>query len=159
MRIFVVARERQRRSQRAQFRWNRPSGHQGQRGQALVETAFVLPLLLFLAFAVLGAARVTQAQMGISAVSREAARAGALASSPSDAVLQATVRGQEIASGYRLTNGTLQLAVDPGALQRGGRVQAVTRYELSFDDLPLLSWVRVPVRSSHTELVDPYRSR
>ena len=47
MRIFVVARERQHRSQRAQFRWNRPSGQRGQRGQALVETAFVLPLLLF----------------------------------------------------------------------------------------------------------------
>ena len=119
----------------------------------------MLPVLLLLAFGVIGAARVTQAQMGVSAVSREAARAGAFASSPADAVARATARGRDVADGYRLTNGSLQLSVDPGTLARGGQVRAAARYELSFDDLPLLSWVRVPVRSSHAELIDPYRSR
>jgi hypothetical protein len=124
-----------------------------------VETALVLPVLLLLAFGVLGAARVTQAQMGVSAVSREAARAGALGSSPSDAVTRGMARGRDIAAGSQLTNGSLQLRVDPGTMARGGQVQAVARYELTFDDLPLLSWVRVPLQSSHAELIDPYRSR
>jgi Flp pilus assembly protein TadG len=124
-----------------------------------VETALVLPALLLLAFGVLGAARVTQAQMGVSAVSREAARAGALGVSPVDAVTRGTVRGRDVAAGYHLTNGSLQLTVDPGAMARGGQVQAVARYELTFDDLPLLSGVRVAVQSGHAEPIDPYRSR
>ena len=45
------------------------------RGEALLETALVLPLLLLLAFGVVGAGRVTQARLGVSAASREAARA------------------------------------------------------------------------------------
>jgi hypothetical protein len=130
-----------------------------ERGQALVETALVIPVLLVLAFGVVGAARVTQAQMGVSAVSREAARIGALAASPAEAVAQATARGQEVATGYRLTNGTLRVAVDPGMLPRGGQVQVVARYELTFDDLPLLAWARLAVQSSHAEPIDPFRSR
>ncbi len=130
-----------------------------QRGQALIETALMIPMLLLLAFGVVGVGRVAQGQMGVSAVARETARAAALADSPAEASLRGLARGQDVAAGYRLTNGSLQLTVDPGSLARGSPVQAAARYEVTLDDLPLLGWVRVPVGSVHLERTDLYRSR
>lgn len=131
----------------------------GERGQALVETALVLPLLLILAFGVIGVGRVTQAQMEVSAVAREAARAGALANDPGDALNQAAARGQAVANADNLTNGSLRLSVDVGQFNPGGAVQATVRYTVSFNDLPLLGWARVTVSSTHVERIDLYRSR
>ena len=131
----------------------------GARGSALVETALIVPVLLLLAFGVVGAGRVGQARLGVSAVAREAARAAALADSPAEAAARGVARGEEVASGYRLTNGSLRLSVDPGALARGGQVWAAAHYEVRLDDLPLLGWARVGVASEHLERVDLYRSR
>lgn len=130
-----------------------------QRGQALVETALVLPLLLVLAFGVIGVGRVTQARMGVDAVAREAARSAALASDPGNALSQGTARGQAVAAGYGLTNGSLQLAVNVGQFDPGGEVQASAGYTVSFGDLPLLGWAQLTVRSTHAERIDLYRSR
>lgn len=135
------------------------SGQSAGQGQALVETALVLPILLVLAFGVIGAGRVTQARMGVDAVAREAARAAALASEPSTALSQGIARGQVVATGYGLTNGTLKLSVDVGPFQRGGAVQANASYTISFNDLPLLSWAQITVASAHAERLDLYRSR
>src|SRR5579883_3027743 len=137
----------------------RRAEHLGERGNALIETALVLPLLLMLAFGVIGVGRITQAQMGVSAVAREAARAGALANDPGEALDQALGRGQAAASGYNLTNGSLQLSVDVGQFDPGGTVQASARYTVSFNDLPLLGWAQVSVASTHGERIDLYRSR
>ena len=137
----------------------RTRARHGERGNALVETALVAPLLLTLAFGVVGVSRVARAQLGVSAVAREAARVGALAASPADARSRATARGQEIAADYRLTNGSLRLVVDPGAFGRGTEVRASAAYDVTLDDLPLLGWVRVPVTSQHAEWTDLYRSR
>ncbi|MBI4496656.1 MAG: pilus assembly protein [Chloroflexi bacterium] len=131
----------------------------GQRGQALVEVALVVPVLLLLAFGVIGVGRIVQAQMGVSAVAREAARAAALANDPEEASVRGIGRGDEVASGYRLTNGSLQLNVDPGSFARGTAVRAMARYEVRLEDLPLLGWVRFPVASDHVERTDLYRSR
>ncbi len=130
-----------------------------QGGQALVETALVIPLLLSLALGVVGVGRVVQAQMGVSAVAREAARSAALANSPRAAADAGLVRGRDVAAGYGLTNGSLELQVEPGALARGGLVRATARYEVALGDLPLMGWLRVPLSSSQAEPVDPYRSR
>src|SRR5688572_3890238 len=89
----------------------RSRARRGEHGNALVETALVAPLLLMLAFGVVGVSRVARAQLGVSAVAREAARVGALAGSPTEARTRATTRGQEIAADYRLTNGSLRLVV------------------------------------------------
>jgi hypothetical protein len=129
------------------------------RGQSLVEAALVTPPLLLLAFGVLAAGRVAQAQMGVSAVAREAARAGALAGSPAEAVALATARGREVADGYRLTNGSLELDIDPGTFDRGDRLRAEARYQVTLDDLPFLGWARVEVASRQAERIDLYRSR
>jgi hypothetical protein len=114
---------------------------------------------LLLAFGVVGAGRLSQAQVAVSAVAREAARAAALADGPGEAAALGLERGQQVAAGYRLTNGSLRVLVEPGGLARGGRVRAAAQYEVRLDDLPLLGWVRVGVGSEHLERVDLYRSR
>jgi len=119
----------------------------------------VVPVVLLLAVGTVGAGRVVQSKMGVVAVAREAARAAALADTPGDAVAWGTERGRDVAAGYRLANGSLGLAVDPGGLARGGRVHAEARYDVTLDDLPLLGWVRVPVAAAHDERADLYRSR
>ncbi len=131
----------------------------GERGQALVETALVVPVLLTLVFGLVGIGRVVEAQMGVIAVAREAGRAAVLADTPAEALARGSARGQETASGYRFSNGTFQLTVDTGAFARGGRVQTSARYMVTLNDLPLLGWVSVPVVSHHAERIDLYRSR
>ena len=129
-----------------------------QRGQALVETALVVPMLLVLAFGVIGVGRVTQAEMGVSAVAREAARSAALADDPATAALAGVTRGQEVATGYSLTNGSLRITIDPGVMARGAPVVATVRYDVELGDLPLLGRARVSVSSTHLERTDLYRS-
>jgi Flp pilus assembly protein TadG len=130
----------------------------GETGQALVELALVIPILLILAFGVVGVGRVIHAQMAVSAVAREAARAEALANSPDEAARDGMVRGQEVAAGYGISSGSLQLTVDPGSLARGSTVEASARYTVALGDLPLLGWAHVTVGSTHRERVDLYRS-
>lgn len=129
-----------------------------ERGQALVEVALVIPILLLLAFGVVAAGRVTEAQMGVSAVAREAARAAALANYRGAAASQGVTRGQEVAASYHLGDGSLQLVVDAGGLTRGGTVRASAHYTVSLADLPLLGWAHLTVGSTDLERVDLYRS-
>jgi hypothetical protein len=123
-------------------------------GQALVELALILPLLLFLAFAIVGAGRIVQAQLGVAAVAREAARAGVAGRS----ALAGQARGEEVGRGYALTNGSLAVLVGGGRFTPGGQVTGVATYEVRFDDLPLLGWARVRVRGEAREAIDLYRS-
>jgi len=129
-----------------------------ERGQALVEVALVIPILLLLAFGVVAVGRVTDAQMGVSAVAREAARAAALANDPAAAASQGVTQGQEVAAGYHLGDGSLHLAVNAGNFTRGGTVQVSARYTVSLGDLPLLGWAHITVGSTHLERIDLYRS-
>lgn len=131
----------------------------GQRASALIETALVLPILLTLAFGLVGIARIAHARMGLSAVAREEARVGALADTPADATSRGLAAGQAVASGYGLSNGSLQLAVNPGAFDRGGDVLATATYTVHLDDLPLMHWLDIPMKSQHVERTDLYRSR
>lgn len=123
-------------------------------GEALLETALVLPLLLLLAFGVIGAGRVTQARLGVAAVAREAARAAVGSGSPG----AGRDRGAEVARGHGLSNGSLELLVDGGRFEPGGRVVGVASYTVGFGDLPLLGWARVRVSAEAWEAVDHYRS-
>ncbi len=127
-------------------------------GQALVEVALVIPVLLLLAFGVVAVGRVSDAQMGVSAVAREAARAAALANEPGAAASQGVTRGQEVAAGYHLGDGSLHLTVNAGNFTRGGTVQTSARYMVSLGDLPLLGWAHITVGSTDLERIDLYRS-
>lgn len=124
------------------------------RGQALLETALVLPLLLLLAFGVVGAGRVTQARLGVGAASRESARVAVGARN----VGTGRERGVETARGYGLSNGSLEILVDGGRFEPGGRVVGVVSYTVGFGDLPLLGWAQVRVRAEAWEAIDRYRS-
>ncbi|MGE3511391.1 MAG: TadE family protein [Vicinamibacterales bacterium] len=134
------------------------SGPALRRGQALVETALVVPLLLTLAFGVVAAGRVAHGQMAVGAVAREAARAAALADTAANSRSRGVAHGRDVGAGYGL-DGSLEVRVEPGAFSRGGEVRASARSDVSLEDLPLLGWARVPVSSEHVERVDAYRSR
>ena len=129
-----------------------------ERGQALLETALVMPVVLLLVSGIVGVYRVTGAQGAISATAAEAARAGALANTPSDALAHAVARGQDVARGYGLTNGSLELSVDATRFGRNGQVRTAARYQVELVDLPLFGWTRVSVSATGLEWVDPYRS-
>ncbi len=116
-------------------------------------------MVLLLVFGVIGMGRITQARIAVSGVAREAARAAALANSASEASSQGAARAQEVASGYRLTNGSLKVTVDPGAFDRGGQVQAGAEYDVQLKDLPLMQWTKVHVEGHAAERIDLYRSR
>ena len=128
------------------------------RGQAILETALALPLLLFLAVGVLAGGRVVQARASVTAVAREAARAGAGASSAAEATSRALDRGAAAADGYGLSRDRLELRVDTSAFGLGGAVTASARYTVRLDDLPLLGWVSLPVQSTDRERIERYRS-
>jgi Nuclease-related domain len=136
------------------------------RGQALVELACGLSVILLLVFGLLGVARVTTALLGLTAVTREAARMGARAPDAATAFDWAVARGQQVAAEYGL--GGVLLDVDtsafemqsgPGVLVPGEiRVRADATVDLS--NVPLVAWaqVQVPLERRFAELVDPYRS-
>jgi hypothetical protein len=86
----------------------------------------------------------------VAAVAREAALAGALANNAEEALVRGSARGQEVAAGYNLRNGTLGLTVDVGTFGRGGQVRAAAHYEVRLDDLPLMGWARFVTQSKHS---------
>jgi hypothetical protein len=136
--------------------WQLP---QSETGNALVETALVLPVLLLLAVGMVGVGRLTHAQLGVAAVAREAARAAALADTPADALAHGSIRGREVAGGYGLDKDALHLRLDVSEFRRGGQIRVDARYDVVLGALPLLEWVRASTASTHVERVEPYRSR
>lgn len=131
-------------------------------GQALVELALVVPLLLLLAFGSVGVGRVVQAQMALGAIAREAAREAALAPLPPggsalDAKRAGEARGQSVAHGYGLDRATVNVNTDH--FDPGSWVRADASYVVSERDLPFLKWTTFTLHDSHLERVDPYRSR
>jgi TadE-like protein len=131
------------------------------RGDALVEAALVLPVLLLLAFGVVGVGRVVHAHGAVGAVAREAAVAGAASRAPAEAERRAEARGREVAEGHHLSPAAVDLQVAPGRFDRSpGDVVAVTAgYDVALADLPLLGWARHRVQGRHVVPIDPHRSR
>ena len=127
-------------------------------GQALAETALVIPFLLLLTFGVVGIGRMTQTQMAVSAVAREAARTGALADTADAAKTRGEQRGYDVGTGYKLTSPPLKVTVDKGNFHRCGSVTAHVSYVVNLRDLPMLNWVNTTLSSDHTEPVDGYRN-
>jgi Flp pilus assembly protein TadG len=131
----------------------------GEAGQALVEAALVIPVLLLLAFGVVMAGRIAHAKVAVQAAAREAGRTLATASSESEGVTAALDSARSVAEGYGLSQGSLEVGVDSGGFQRGGVATAEVSYQVPLADLPLLDRVEVTVSSTHAERIDLYRSR
>lgn len=130
-----------------------------QEGQALVETALVVPVLLILAFGVILAGRLTHATVAVQAAAREAGRALAAAPSEAQGIEDAEERGMAVAAGYDLAPDRFRLSLDSGGFDRGGTVTAQANYRVVLADLPLLGRADFSVGSTHRERIEMYRSR
>lgn len=141
-------------------KWMR-RGVQGTRGDALVEAALVLPVLLLLAFGVVGVGRVVHAHGAVGAVAREAAVAGAASRAPAEAARRAHARAREVAQGHHLSPAAVDLQIVPGRFDRspGDAVAVTAGYDVALADLPLLGWARHRVQGRHVVPIDPHRSR
>ncbi|MCC6174080.1 MAG: pilus assembly protein [Chloroflexi bacterium] len=131
----------------------------GESGQALVEAALAIPVLLMLVFGVVAAGRVVEAKIAVQAAARESSRALAVAPSEEQGVADALTAGESVAVGYGLDGDRLIIEVDSGGFNRGGTVTSDVQYSVSLSDLPLLSFFDVDVGASHSERIDIYRSR
>ena len=143
-------------------RWNRRvhlRGLSGESGQAMVEAALAVPVLLLLVFGVVAIGRITDAKVAVQAAAREASRTLAVAPSEEHGVNDALDAGLAAASGYGLAEERLSIDIDAKGFVRGGEVSADVSYSVPLSDLPLLSFFEVEVNSSHTEQVELYRSR
>jgi len=143
-------------------RWSRRvhlHGLSGESGQAMVEAAIAVPVLLLLVFSVVAIGRVTDAKVAVQAAAREASRTLAVAPSEQEGMNDALDAGLAAASGYGLAEDRLTIDVDANGFVRGGEVSADVSYSVPLSDLPLLSFFEVEVSSSHTEQVELYRSR
>jgi Flp pilus assembly protein TadG len=128
-------------------------------GQALVEAAVVIPVLLLLAFGVVMAGRVSHTKIAVQAAAREASRTLATASSEEAGVAEALRTARSVAQGYDLSQDRLTVNVESNGFQRGGTASAEITYRVPLADLPLLNRLEVTVSSSHSERIDLYRSR
>ena len=131
----------------------------GESGQALVEAALAIPVLLVLVFGVVAAGRVVEAKIAVQAAARESSRALAVAPSEEQGIADALTAGENVANGYGLDGSRLTIEFDSGGFDRGGTVTSEVRYSVSLSDLPLLSFIDVDVGASHSERIDIYRSR
>ena len=131
----------------------------GESGQALVEAALVIPVLLLLAFGVVMAGRVSHAKIAVQAAAREASRALATAPSEQDGMAEALQTARSVAQGYDLSQERLTVNIESNGFQRGGTASAEVTYQVPLADLPLLNRLEVTVSSSHSERIDLYRSR
>ena len=125
-------------------------------GQALVEAALVLPLMLVLALGVFAVGVVGRTDAALLAVSQEAARAAATANDPSDAAAHGVARGTQVADGYRL-QGTI-VTVDARDFRPGGQVRADATVTISLAAMPIFGAGAITLHHQHAEPVDPFRN-
>jgi Flp pilus assembly protein TadG len=116
--------------------------------------------VLALLFGTLALSRVVQAQTAVVAIAHEAARAGALATGPDDAVERMRRRVDLVAPGLGIDPRLLVLDWDVSTFSRDrGHVVAGVRYPLDWSGLPFGGWIPAPaVRAEHIEWVDPFRA-
>src|ERR1700730_16140585 len=77
----------------------RATSSMAESGQALVEAALVLPLMLMLVLGVVAVGIVGHTDAALLAVAQEAARAAATASDPGAAATHGVARGMQVADG------------------------------------------------------------
>jgi hypothetical protein len=132
---------------------------QNESGQALVEAALAIPVLLLLVFGVVAVGRVTEAKVAVQAAARESGRALAVAPSEEQGVADAWMAAEAVAAGHGLDGSELRIELDSGGFARGGTVSSEVRYSVPLSDLPLLGFLNVEVSARHSERIDIYRSR
>jgi hypothetical protein len=131
-----------------------------QSAQALAELAIVLPVVLALVFGTLLVSRIVQARSAAIAVAHEAARAAALANSPSEAIDRMRQRADLVAPGLGLDPHRLMLSWDLSHFDGDpSEVVARVEYPVNLGDLPIVGGApTLLVQAEHIEWLDPFRS-
>jgi Flp pilus assembly protein TadG len=117
-----------------------------------------MPILVLLLFGLLGVGRLTTTLIGLSAVAREAARAGSVQSTAAEASFEARSRGQQVGNEYRLTNGSLAIAADVSRWGPRGEVSVTVSYTTHLADVPLIGLADLSLQRTAWEIVGPWRT-
>jgi Flp pilus assembly protein TadG len=126
------------------------------RGQAAIEAALVLPLILVLVLGVFAVGVVGRTDAALLAVAQEAARAAATSASASEAAAHGEARGQQVADGYRLSGATV--IMNASAFRPGGQVHADATVTISLIGISVFGSTQITLHHQHVEPVDPYRN-
>ena len=132
-----------------------------ERGSATVELLVVAVALLAFTGGLVGVGRLTSTRAALAGVAREAARAAANATTPTQAIRTGHQRGRLVAAGYQLDPDRLQVTVDPAGLRRGGTLTVTASYQVPLDDLPTMSLLpdQLTLTAHQQEPIDPHKSR
>jgi Flp pilus assembly protein TadG len=132
-----------------------------ERGSATVELLVVAIALLAFTGGLIGIGRLTSTRAALAGVVREAARAAANATTPTQAIRTGHQRANQVAAGYQLNPDRLQVTVDPAGLLRGGTLTVTASYQVPLDDLPTLDLLpgQLTLTARHQEPIDPHKSR
>jgi Flp pilus assembly protein TadG len=132
-----------------------------ERGSATVELLVVAVALLAFTGGLIGVGRLTSTRTALAGVAREAARAAANATTPTQAIRTGHQRAHQVAAGYQLNPDRLQITVDPAGLLRGGTLTVTASYQVPLDDLPTLGLLprQLTLAARHQEPIDPHKSR
>jgi Flp pilus assembly protein TadG len=138
-----------------------PVSQARERGTATVELLVVAIALLAFTTGLMGVGRLTNTRAALAGVVREAARAAANATTPTQAIRIGRQRGQQVAAGYQLNPDRLQVTVDPAGLLRGGTLTVTASYQVPLDDLPTIDLLpsQLTLAARHQEPIDPHKSR
>jgi Flp pilus assembly protein TadG len=129
------------------------------RGQAMVELAVSLPVLLLLALGAAQFVRLALARAGLDAATAAAAAAAARAPSAAIAVQSGKAAFDGVAAGYGLDRSTA-VAIDAGDFARGGTVavSAHAGVNLGISGIPALGPV-LSLSSTAKARIEDWRSR
>ena len=138
-----------------------PVSQARERGTATVELLVVAIALLAFTSGLIGVGRLTSTRAALAGVVREAARAAANATTPTQAIRIGRQRAQQVAAGYQLNPDRLQVTVDPAGLLRGGTLTVTASYQVPLDDLPTIDLLpsQLTLAARHQEPIDPHKSR
>ena len=132
-----------------------------ERGSATVELLVVAIALLAFTGGLIGVGRLTSTRAALAGVVREAARAAANATTPTQAICTGHQRAYQVAAGYQLNPDRLQVTVDPAGLARGGTLTVTASYQVPLDDLPTMGLLpgQLTLTAHQQEPIDPHKSR
>jgi Flp pilus assembly protein TadG len=132
-----------------------------EQGSATVELLVVAIALLALTGGLIGVGRLTSTRAALAGVAREAARAAANATTPTQAIHTGHQRAHQVAAGYQLNPHRLQVSVDLAGFVRGGTLTVTASYQVPLDDLPTLGLLpgQLTLAAHQQEPIDPHRSR
>jgi Flp pilus assembly protein TadG len=132
-----------------------------EQGSATVELLVVAIALLAFTGGLIGIGRLTSTRIALAGVVREAARAAANATTPTQAIRIGRQRAHQVAAGYQLNPDRLQVTVDPAGLLRSGTLTVTASYQVPLDDLPTMGLLpgQLTLAAHQQEPIDPHRSR